>query len=71
MSEITRMLAQELERLREEDRRREERLTSLVTHLTQQLEEQRKRDEDLMRQLQQFADRLNRLERLSPSWRRR
>ena len=52
------MLSRDLERLREE------RLTSLVTHLTQQFEEQRKRDEDLMRQLQQFADRLNELERL-------
>ena len=71
MSEITGMLVRELERLREEDRQREERLTSLVTHLTQQLEEQRKRDEDLMKQLQQFADRLSELERLSPSWRGR
>ena len=52
MSEITAMLARELERLREEDRLREERLTSLVTHLTQQLEEQSRRDWDLMRQLQ-------------------
>ena len=66
MSEITGMLAWELERLREEDRLREERLTSLVTHLTQELEAQRKRDEDLTGQLQQFADRLNELERLSP-----
>ena len=66
MSEITRMLAWELERLREEDRLREERLTSLVTHLTQQLEEQRKRDEDLTGQLQQSADRLSELERLPP-----
>ena len=71
MSEITRMLARELEALREEDRRREERLTLHLTHLTRQLEEQRRRDEDLTRQLRQFAARLSELERLSPSWRRR
>lgn len=71
MSEITRMLARELERLREEDRRRSERLTSHLTHLSRQLEEQRKRDEDLMLQLRRFAARLSELERLSPSWRRR
>lgn len=64
MSEITRMLARELERPGQEDRLREERLTSLVT---QQLKEQRRRDEDLMGQLQRFAERLNGLERLWPS----
>ena len=71
MSEITRMLARELERLREEDRRREEELTSDLTYLSRQLEEQRKRDEDMMRRLRRFAAGLSELERLSPSWRRR
>lgn len=37
MSETTRLLARELERLREEDRLREERLTSLVTGLSSRL----------------------------------
>lgn len=59
MSEITRMLTQELEARREEDRRREELLTELLTRqamhlsdLSAQLGEQRQRDEDAMRKLQ-------------------
>ena len=58
------LLARELEKMREEARRREERLASHLTHLSRQLEEQRKRDEELMRRMRQFADRLSELESL-------
>lgn len=54
------MPARELERMREEDRRRAESPTSHLTHLPRQLEEQRQR----------FAGRLSEPERLSSSWRR-
>ena len=54
MSETMRLLARELERLREEDRRREERLTLLATglsaqvrSLSRQLEKQRERNDIL------------------------
>ena len=46
-TETTGLLARELERLRTEDRRREERLTSLVTQLTEQQKILNKRLDDL------------------------
>ena len=83
MSEIARMLARELEALREEDRRREERLTSLATqlrtrleHLTEQLLKQQERNDaleakvdDLSRSLTSLQDFERRLNGLAQSLR--
>ena len=53
MSEISRTLSRELERLRQEDRRREERLTALVTQLTERQRILNKRLDGLTAQLRQ------------------
>ena len=65
MSEITRLLTQELEALRAEDRRREELLTGLVQQLTTRLESLTKRQE----QLNAGLDRLQTdLQRFDSQW---
>ena len=60
MSETTRMLTRELERLREEDRRREERLTALVTGLTRQLQAQQTNYAALEAAVDELAEDLDR-----------
>lgn len=51
MSEITRLLTEEMEQLRREDRNREERLTQLLQQQREQHESLRKSVTDLQRQV--------------------